>query len=91
MHTIHKPPAIGGDVGLGNDEIKVSEDLHHLQQYPWLVHAVNLSDITTSISLLNQELKLDACKLEFEKQKKKKKKPCITQQTQEMGFCPKWQ
>lgn len=42
-HTIHKPTTIWGDVSFGNYEIKVTKNLHHFQQYPWLVHAVNLS------------------------------------------------
>ena len=40
--TIHEPPAIGGDVGLEDVEVEVTEDLQHLQQNAILVHAVNL-------------------------------------------------
>jgi len=40
--TVHEPPAIGGDVGLEDVEVEVTEDLQHLQQNAILVHAVNL-------------------------------------------------
>lgn len=29
--AIHEPAAIGGDVGLGDDEVEIGEKLHHLQ------------------------------------------------------------
>jgi hypothetical protein len=40
--AIHEPAAVGGDVRLGDDEVEIGEQLHHLQQHAVPVHAVNL-------------------------------------------------
>jgi hypothetical protein len=41
--TIHEPSTIRDDVSLGDVEVEITQDLHHLQQNAILVHAVNLN------------------------------------------------
>jgi hypothetical protein len=50
--TIHEPSAIGGDVRFQNGEVKIAQDLHHLQQNAVLVHAVHLTPITRQTKLM---------------------------------------
>lgn len=40
--AIHEPAAVGADVRLGDDEVEVGEQLHHVQQHAVPVHAVDL-------------------------------------------------
>ena len=40
--TIHEPATVGRDVGLGDDEVEVGEELNHLQKDPVPVGAIHL-------------------------------------------------
>lgn len=42
--AVHEPAAVGGDVGLVDDEVEIGEELHHLQQHAVPVHAINLDE-----------------------------------------------
>jgi hypothetical protein len=46
--TVHEPAAVRGDVGLGDDEVEVCEQLHHLQQHAIPVHAIDLEHHTST-------------------------------------------
>ena len=56
-YTVHDPDTVGRDVGLRDDKIEVSQDLHHLQQYPMLVDPIDLRRIIIIIIIIRRKRK----------------------------------
>ena len=52
IHTIHEPSTIRGDVSLGNNEVKICQDLHNFQQNSWFVDTVNLQSFSMSLMVI---------------------------------------